>query len=310
MIEILRAGPLMTIQDGGRKGFADKGVSQSGVLDNRSMNIVNILLGNRKDEAVIEMTMAGGDFEFQSETFFALGGADMGAQLNGAECRLYTVYRADKGDKLTMGYAQKGCHGYIGFSGGIDVPVVMGSKSTNIRCGFGGFEGRKLAAGDVVSTGAPVSGITDNSYSPETENTDEIRVLLCAQNDMFTQKGIDDFLSCEYTISANYDRMGCRLEGTAVEAVNGMDIISDAIAFGSIQISSDGMPIVMLADRQTIGGYAKIGAVISTDIPEFVQHKPGEKIHFRAVTLKEAQKLYTKEQKFLRKLSEKCQKGR
>lgn len=305
MIKILRAGPLMTVQDGGRKGFADKGVSQSGVLDFRSMNIINILLGGRKDEAVIEMTMAGGDFEFQNETFFSLGGADMGAQLNGTRCSLYKVYRADKGDTLTMGYAQNGCHGYIGFSGGIEVPLVMGSKSTNIRCGFGGFEGRRLAAGDIILTGKPVSGIEGNTYLPEFENKDEIRVILCAQSKMFTQKGIEDFLSCEYTVSANYDRMGCRLEGVPVESLNGMDIISDAIAFGAIQISSDGMPIVMLADRQTIGGYAKIGAVISTDMPAFVQHKPGEKIHFRTVTLKEAQRLYKKEQKFYKKLAQK-----
>lgn len=310
MIKILKAGPLMTIQDGGRRGFSDKGVSGSGVLDYRSMTLINILLGNCFDEAVIEMTMMGGDIEFKSETYFALGGSDMKANLSGTECMLYTVYKAEIGNVLTMGYAQSGCHGYIGFSGGIDVPYVMGSKSTNLRCGFGGFQGRKLAMNDILSIGNSSFKKSGNVYLSEKNSENEIRVILCAQSNMFTTKGINDFLSCEYTVSSNYDRMGCRLEGMAVEAIDGMDIISDAILFGTIQISSDGMPIVMLADRQTIGGYAKIGAVATVDIPKFVQHKPGEKIRFIEVKLKEAQKLYKKEQKEFKKLATEYQKRR
>ncbi|MGN1480356.1 biotin-dependent carboxyltransferase family protein [Porcipelethomonas sp.] len=300
-VKILRAGPMMTVQDCGRFGFADKGVSQSGVLDYYSAACINCILGNSRNEAVIEMTMMGGDFEFENTAFFALGGADMQACLNGRECSLYTVYKAESGDVLTMGYAQKGCHGYISFSGGIDVPVVMGSRSTNMKCGIGGFNGRKLMTGDVINTGF-LSCTEGISIEPEDVYGDIVHVVSGAQCDMFTQKGIDTFFSEEYTVSGNYDRMGCRLQGTAIESKNGMDIISDGIAFGSIQISSDGQPIVMLADRQTIGGYAKIGAVATADIPKFVQHKPGEKIKFEKITIKEAQKMYIRREKELNKM--------
>lgn len=300
-VKILRSGPLMTVQDCGRFGFADKGVSQSGVLDYYSAACINGILGNPRNEAVIEMTMMGGDFEFEDTSFFALGGADMKASLNGRECSLYTVYKAAAGDVLIMGYAQKGCHGYISFGGGIEVPTVMGSKSTNLKCGIGGFQGRKLMTGDVINTG--ISHCTEGvSVKPEETYGDIVHVVLGAQRDMFTQKGIDTLFSEEYTVSVNYDRMGCRLQGKAIESKNGMDIISDGIALGSIQISSDGQPIVMLADRQTIGGYAKIGSVAAVDIPKFVQHKPGEKIKFEKITLKKAHKLYIKREKKLKAL--------
>ena len=133
------------------------------------------------------------------------------------------------------------------------------------------------------------------------EYGNEIRVILGPQDKYFTEKGIDTFLSCEYTVSDKSDRMGYRFEGEEIEN-NGTDIISDGIAEGSIQVSSNGQPIIMMADRQTTGGYAKIATVISVDIPKLAQKKPGEKVKFTAVTLKEAQKEYIKKEKYYRTL--------
>lgn len=303
-VKILRAGPMMTVQDSGRFGYSDKGITQSGVLDHYSYDLVNCVLGNHRNEAVIEMIIFGGDFEFTENTFFALGGADMDAKLSGRNCSLYKVYKASAGDILSMSCAKSGCHGYIAFGGGIDVPSVMESRSTNVKCGFGGYCGRKLMAGDIISTGN--AECEENKLDlPIVDVKNVIRVVAGAQIEKFTQHGKEVFFGSEYTVSGNYDRMGCRLIGEKIESVDGMDIISDGIAFGSIQISSDGQPIVMLADRQTTGGYAKIGAVAAVDIPEFVQHKPGDKIRFEEISVKQAQKEYIRREKYILKLFKK-----
>ena len=159
-------------------------------------------------------------------------------------------------------------------------------------------------AGDIIST--ENAECEENELDlPIGDVKNVIRVVAGAQIEKFTQHGKEVFFGSEYTVSGNYDRMGCRLIGEKIESVDGMDIISDGIAFGSIQISSDGQPIVMLADRQTTGGYAKIGAVAAVDIPEFVQHKPGDKIRFEEISVKQAQKEYIRREKYILKLFEK-----
>ena len=184
--------------------------------------------------------------------------------------------------------------------GGLDIPVVMGSRSTNLRCGIGGFEGRALQAGDTIGLRDPGNGKKDMSWrwvpsrkliSPDDHEVAKVRVIAGPQEEMFTEEGLRTFYGSAYEITALSDRMGYRLEGPKVEAADGYDILSDGIVNGSVQISGNGQPIVMMADRQTTGGYAKIATVISADIPLFAQLRPGQKVQFEKTTVREAQRL-------------------
>jgi len=194
-----------------------------------------------------------------------------------------------KGDELKLGFAKDGLRSYLSVAGGFDLPLVMGSLSTNLKCALGGFQGRKLAAGDEIPLKRSVSSLETRSFSVHSQqNPLAVHVMLGPQDDYFTQDGIGSFFTEEYTVSPQSDRMGIRLEGVAVESKNGVDIISDGIAFGSVQIPAAGTPIIMMADRQTTGGYAKIATVISSDLDLLAQAKPGDKIRFHRVTAKMA----------------------
>ena len=176
----------------------------------------------------------------------------------------------------------------------------MGSRSTNLRCGIGGYKGRALMAGDVIALRNPENGRKDLSWrwvpprrlvSPDDPETTKVRVIPGPQEDMFTEEGLRTFYESTYVITSHSDRMGYRLTGPKVEAVNGYDILSDGIVNGSVQISGAGEPIVMMADRQTTGGYAKIASLINVDIPLFAQLRPGQEVMFVRCTVQEAQKL-------------------
>ena len=266
-IKVITPGMLSTIQDGGRKGFAAMGFNASGVMDVRSYHIANALVGNFTDEVVIEMTYLGGSFKFLESNYIAITGADMSPKLDGVPVEMYTTVFVKQDETLTFSAAESGMRAYIAVRGGIDVPVIMGSRSTNLKCKLGGLDGRPLKAGDIV----PCRDVYDefhkhliHSAPKEDFGSDEItvRVLLGPQDDYFTDHGIKTFLNSTYTVTNESDRMGCKLSGEKIEYKNTVDIISDGIVFGSIQIPRTGNPIIMLADRQTTGGYAKIATVI------------------------------------------------
>ena len=302
-------GPLSTVQDAGRFGYMRTGFSPSGAMDGYSMAIANLLVGNRPEEGVIEMTMMGMTVSFDGDGVIALTGADMQPRLNDQEdpLPLYTAMEVHKGDMLKMGAAQAGMRGYLAVAGGFDLPFVMGSLSTNLKCGLGGFQGRKLRAGDQIPLRETVtlSLIGNRRTTPENEYQKAItvRVVLGPQEDYFTEKGIATFLSTPYTVSGQSDRMGVRLEGEKIENKNGVDIISDGIATGAVQIPASGTPIIMMADRQTTGGYAKIATVISADLKQMAQAAPGTTVCFRAVSEKEAVKLKKAEENRLKQLA-------
>lgn len=288
-IKVITPGMLSTIQDGGRKGFAAMGFNASGVMDVRSYHIANALVGNFTDEAVIEMTYLGGSFKFLESNYIAITGADMSPKLDGVPVEMYTTVFVKQDETLTFSAAKSGMRAYIAVRGGIDVPVIMGSRSTNLKCKLGGLDGRPLKAGDIV----PCRDVYDefhkhliHSAPKEDFGSDEItvRVLLGPQDDYFTDHGIKTFLNSTYTVTNESDRMGCKLSGEKIEYKNTVDIISDGIVFGSIQIPRTGNPIIMLADRQTTGGYAKIATVISVDLPLLAQARPGTKVHLSLST--------------------------
>lgn len=293
-ITILNPGMLTTVQDMGRFGYQQFGVSASGVMDPRSTSIANILVGNDENEAVLECTMMGPHIRFDRPACIAITGGDLGPTLDGAPIDNYRAISVNAGQTLRFTMIKSGCRAFIAFCGGLDIPVVMGSRSTNMKAKIGGYQGRKLAKDDVIGLrkpGAEPENISIRHISPEFTPRAEytLRVLLGPQDDAFTELGIKTFLSGVYTLTPEFDRMGCRLEGEVIEHIKDGNIISDGIAFGAIQVPSAGKPIIMLADRQTTGGYTKIANVITADFRILGQLKAGDKVRFEKVTIKAAQ---------------------
>ena len=306
-IRVLKGGMLTTVQDLGRTGYQSQGFSVAGVMDVRSFRIANLLLDNPENEPVLEFTLIGPTLEFTSATIIAITGGDFQPTVNEEPVPMYTALYMNKGDILKFKSARTGSRGYIAFSSYLDVPVVMGSRCTNLKSKIGGFKGRKLQEGDYMNFRIK------RRYLPfflsrklELDDVNEfekdetvLRVVMGPQDDRFSKQGIETFLNSEYTVTSDFDRMGCRLEGPYIAAKESSDIISDGIAFGSIQVPAHGKPIILLADRQTTGGYAKIATVASVDIPKLVQRKTDHKIRFQPITVQEAQELYKKELKEL-----------
>lgn len=303
-IRILKGGMLTTVQDLGRNGYQSQGFSVAGVMDVRSFKIANLLLDNPENEAVLEITLIGPTLEFTSATIIAITGGDFEPTVNGEPVPMYTALYINKGDILKFGSARTGSRGYIAFSSYLEIPVVMGSRCTNMKSSLGGFKGRKLMAGDYINFRIkrrylPFFLSRKLDLNEFDQMSAELRVVMGPQDDKFSRQGIETFLNSEYTVTSDFDRMGCRLEGPFIAPKESSDIISDGISFGSIQVPSHGKPIILLSDRQTTGGYAKIATVASVDIPKLVQRKTDHKIRFRAISVQEAQRLCLEEMKEL-----------
>lgn len=293
-ITVLNPGLLTTVQDFGRVGYQQFGVSVSGVMDPRSTTIANILVGNEDGEAVLECTMMGPQLQFDRANCIAITGGDLGPTLDGQPIPSYRAIQVQAGQVLRFTAPRTGCRAFVAFAGGLDIPVVMGSRSTYMKAKIGGLQGRKLEKGDVIGFRAPKESLKNLNmryiapeFIPRSEYT--LRVILGPQDDAFTQAGLSTFLGQTYTVTPEFDRMGCRLEGPVIEHKESGDIISDGIAFGAIQVPSAGKPIIMLGDRQTTGGYTKIASVISVDFRILAQLKTGDKVRFEKVSVQFAQ---------------------
>lgn len=289
-------GILTTVQDRGRYGREQFGMSPAGPMDSLSFEIANLLVGNDPGESALECTVMGPALAFQEDTVIAVTGADMAPRLNGADCPLYEAVAVRAGDTLQLGAVKAGCRSYIAFAGGIDVPPVMGSRATALKNQVGGHEGRRLNRGDTLPLGRPARPLASLAgrrapVPPPQDREVTLRVILGPQDDRFTEEGIRTFLSQPYTVGKDFDRMGCRLEGPVIAHKTDCNIISDGMVTGAVQVPGSGQPIIMLAERQTVGGYTKIAAVISADLPVIGQCKAGDIIHFQAVTLQEAHAL-------------------
>jgi len=293
-IRIKQPGILATVQDTGRFGCQHQGVPVSGAMDSYALRLGNLLVGNSENDAGIEITLGGFKAEFMSDAGFAVTGPEKTVLLNGISVPTWTFHRAFVGDILQID-CTSGVRNYLCISGGIDVPMVLGSKSTYLRGKFGGFDGRALQAGDEIgcgrSSGRFISQIPQQFIPLYSENP-ELRVIPGPQDDRITKKGLSDFLNTPYRISNKADRMGYRLEGSAIELISGADIISDGIALGSVQVPGDGQPIIHLADRATTGGYVKIATIASFDISLIAQALPGQEVRFRQIGIDEARQIY------------------
>ncbi|MEG0855371.1 MAG: biotin-dependent carboxyltransferase family protein [Terrisporobacter sp.] len=299
-VKFHHGGLFTTVQDFGRTGYQDVGFSVCGAMDKKSLAIANMLVDNKEDEAGLEITLVGPKMEFTKDNFIAITGGNLNPKINGKEAPMYKAIFVSKYDILTFENAKFGARAYIAFAGGLSIEAIMGSKSTNVKCFLGGYKGRVLKEGDLIQFVSPKDYLPNylsrNIDYKEKQNKEiTLRVVLGPQDDAFTENGINTFFKGAYKITNEFDGMGCRLDGPKIEHKSSADIISDGIVLGSIQIPSHGKPIIMLTDRQTTGGYTKIGTVISIDIGKLAQSKVGDMIKFENISLEKAQNLYRQE---------------
>ena len=306
-ITVNNPGVLTTVQDFGRFGYQQFGVSASGVMDPRAMSLANLLVGNPEDEAVLECTMMGPELVFDKANVIAVTGGNLQPMIDGAPIDNYRAVAVGEGQTLRFMGPKTGLRAYIAFAGGLDIEPVMGSRSTHMKAKIGGFQGRKLDKGDQIGFRAPKETLKNmdlRSMAPEFIPRPEyiLRVVMGPQDDYFTDAGIQTFLSEVYTLTPEFDRMGCRLDGPVIQHKDGGDIISDGIAFGAIQVPSAGTPIIMVADRQTTGGYTKIANVITADFRILGQLKAGDKVRFAKVSIQAAQDALLTQRKALQNM--------
>lgn len=308
MITVLQPGLLSTIQDEGRQDYLAYGLPRAGVMDRYASRMANLLCGNPLSAAVIEMTMMGGSFRFEQPCRIAICGGEMGPSLNNAMIAQWKAFDVKSGDVLILGYAQSGCRTYLAVSGGIEVPVVLGSRSTYTRAKVGGIEGRSLRADDRIALGemppVQVQPINlDSTFIPTYPERISLRALLGPQDDLFLPEGIETFVSTEYLVTDEADRMGYRLEGPPIRHAGKADIVSDALGRGAVQVPGNGQPIVMMADCGTTGGYAKIATVIGADLWRLAQAKPNDLIKFILCSENEAVQALVEEREKYRRVA-------
>jgi biotin-dependent carboxylase-like uncharacterized protein len=304
---VIEPGPFSTIQDRGRWGYQQMGLPVSGALDPLAFRMANLLVGNPDNAAVIEFTIVGPQLAVLKEADIAVAGADMQMKLNYKPVENWTTLRVKPGDLLTFQSVTKGCRGYLAVTGGIDVPEVMGSRSTFTGAEIGGFHGRALQKGDILKSG-PGRLLSrprrlPESHIPSYSDQVLLRAVPGPQDDFF-QEGLETLFGAPYTVSGKADRMGYRLEGPDVVHKEGapQSIISEPTMPGGIQVPADHQPIVLLVE-QTVGGYTKIATVISTDISRVAQATPGDTFRFARCSLEEAHGVYREQQEGLAKLA-------
>ncbi|MCP4720163.1 MAG: biotin-dependent carboxyltransferase family protein [Desulfobacteraceae bacterium] len=306
-IKIITPGGYSTIQDRGRFGFQNMGVPVSGVLDHFAFDAANLLVGNSDNTPVMELTVMGPSIEILKKMDIALTGAKMGITVNNIPVAQWQSLRVNPGDMVAIGQVQSGCRAYFAVSGGFDVPEVMGSFSTYVGAGIGGFQGRPLKAEDVLkSCDTPLLNtqrVLPEKDIPVHPTHVTLRAILGPQDDYF-DAGIQTFFKSEYMVTAKADRMGYRLMGETIPIRDDMpkSIISEPSIPGSIQVPADEQPIILLVE-QTVGGYAKIATIISSDLGRVAQTTPGDMIRFEKIDLVTAHSLIYDEKKKLKRIN-------
>ena len=308
---IEQGGALTTVQDLGRWGRQSLGVSVSGAMDAPSLIRGNLLLGNAPGAAALEITFLGPSVLFAgSEGCITVSGGDLVPKINGTPVPMWTVLTVKPGDRLTFGgFHGAGCRAYLCVGGGISVPAFMGSRSTYLRAHAGGWRGRALKSGDELAAGTPwvlwrrLAGLMCPAELRPDFSDAPLRAVPGPQDSYVAPESLKAFYSTEYRISDAADRMGFRLEGgRPVEFLKGPDIVSDGIPLGAVQIPGHGQPIVMMADRQTTGGYVKIAVVHALDTARLAQRAPGQTVRFVPITQEQGIELSRHEAAALEKL--------
>jgi antagonist of KipI len=288
MIRILAPGLFTTVQDLGRPGHGPLGVSPSGAADPVALRLGNLLVGNPPHAAALEMTLLGGTFAFDMDAVVALAGSDFGA-----EPWIPRLIRA--GETLKLGPTRSGARCYLCVRGGIEVPLFLGSASTHILSGLGGFEGRALRKGDVLRVGPSPGDYRPVRVKPEAlarlAPRKLLRVTTGPQWDWFSNEAREAFLTTPYRVTEESNRMGLRLSGASAELTGRGHMITEGVPLGAIQIPANGQPIILFVEQQTTGGYPKIANIISADLPSVGQLRPRDEIRFQLISLEEARQL-------------------
>ncbi|MGJ8583109.1 MAG: biotin-dependent carboxyltransferase family protein [Marinosulfonomonas sp.] len=306
MIEVVSIPPLATVQDLGRDGYWGQGLGRAGAMDPMGHRLANMMLGNDADAATLEIPLTPAKFTFTARTAFALVGAACGARLDGALLPRAFAGIAESGQMLELGPMTKGARLSLALAGGIDVAPVLGSRSTQLREAFGGFDGRVLAQGDRLSPLSdvlpvlPKSGISLALPARDTASGDiVVRALPSAEHDSFSPDARAAFWSAPYTITPQSNRQGYRFEGPELTRSAQGELRSHGIVPGIVQVPSGGQPIIQLADSATMGGYPKIAAVIEQDLWKIGQARAGDQVRFEQVTLQDAAQAVAQEAKIL-----------
>lgn len=349
-VAVIQSGALTTVQDDGRYGYQEFGVSVGGAMDSLALSIANLLVGNAPGTAALELTLIGPELRVETDRWLAICGGQWRPRIQDVALPMWRPVFIPAGSTIQFGTALSGCRAYVAFDGGVDVPSVLGGTGTHLRVGFGGFRGRALMSGDhirlsearlrsssraienknansisdVTSKASAAGGKSNTGVggslpyatvgwfaSPSWDDTRSsflledsnlsfvsegsvqsyiIRVIPGPEFASFTKEAVRRFFEEPYTIALQSDRMGYRLQGPKLEYQHG-EMLSEAVGFGTIQVPADGLPIVLMADRQTTGGYPRIGQVASVDLPILAQRKPGDRIWFIPVTLERAEQL-------------------
>ncbi|MGF9700245.1 biotin-dependent carboxyltransferase family protein [Paenibacillus sp. MABNR03] len=315
-IEVIRPGLMSTVQDEGRYGYRRHGVHPGGVMDTFAARAANMLVNNCRSAAVLEMTMTGPELRFQENQLIALCGADLSASVDGQPVPLWRPVALMAGSVLKLGKCRSGLRAYLAIAGGIVVPEIMGSRSTDLKTGMGGLDGRALRAGDMLPTGeaSPEAQAMLNQLLrqakmeklpmkaaawflssrewPSYQAEPVIRVMPGMDDSRFSGASLEQFYKGRYVIGPQSDRMGYRLEGARLELEQPLSRLSEAVTYGTVQVPADGQPIILMADHQTIGGYPVIAQVVRVDLPVLAQARPGTRVAFQPITHEKAQQLF------------------
>lgn len=309
LFRVIKPGFFTTVQDLGRWGFQRFGVPVSGAMDKFAYTAANLLVDNQLNDASLEITLIGPELEALDKTHIAVTGADFPLTINGNPVAVWQTIEIEKGDIVAFANARNGCRAYLAIKGGIDVPLILGSRSTYVRSGFGGNKGRALKAGDSIQVfaskePAKMKRILPSELVPSYDKEFSVDVVLGPQEDMFAEEGVETFLSHTYILTNESDRMGYRLDGPVVGHKGAAEIVTDPLVPGAVQVPGSGKPIVLMMDAQTTGGYPKIATVTTPDVSRLGQAKPGDKIRFKKVSLIEARARYLEFQASLTQLEE------
>lgn len=302
-LTVLSPGLLTTVQDLGREGFGTIGVSASGAADALSLRVGNKILGNPENIAGLEMTLLGGSFQFSADTRVAVTGSDFGTTIDGLPLEMNAIREIGRGQTLQFGPTKSGARCYLCVRGGIEVPAVLGSRSTHLLSALGGFEGRALRKGDILGIGGDskcgaATFSTMNRSSLESAR-DIVRVTTGPQWDSFSEETKSNFLRQAYVVTEEANRMGIRLKGTDHQLQSTGEMITEGVSLGAIQATPGGQPIILFVEQQTTGGYPKIANVIAADLHKVGQLRPRDEFRFELVTMERARELFLEQERLI-----------
>ena len=302
-IRVAKPGFFTTVQDLGRHGYAHLGISPAGAADSLSFRIANLLVGNEENAPALEMTLLGATLEFEKSAIIALSGAGCECKAGSVQAPFNNAFDIPAGTVLKCGSMTAGARCYLSVQGGFDIPLVMGSASTFVAGHFGGFQGRRLQAGDLLYVREPrsmrVRSLRPNALEPLFAPR-PLRVTKGSQQDWFEPEAFEKLFSSSYIVDEQSNRAGLRLKGEAVHPRETSELLTEGIPLGAIQVPRDGQPIILFVDQQTTGGYPKIANVIAADVHRVGQLRPRDEVGFAEVSIAEAVQAINEQERWLR----------